>query len=77
MIMPPGTCACLCIDSHGPAFTILCCTFLALFFPSANPSPLSPLHQHHLHTQAKAYTTRVGSGPYPTEIFGELAEQVR
>lgn len=27
--------------------------------------------------QAKAYTTRVGSGPYPTEIFGDLGEKVR
>jgi adenylosuccinate synthase len=27
--------------------------------------------------QAKAYTTRVGSGPYPTEIHGELAEELR
>ena len=27
--------------------------------------------------QAKAYTTRVGAGPYPTEIFGALAEEVR
>ena len=27
--------------------------------------------------QAKAYTTRVGAGPYPTEIFGDLAEEVR
>lgn len=26
---------------------------------------------------AKAYTTRVGAGPYPTEIFGDLAEQLR
>jgi len=25
----------------------------------------------------KAYTTRVGSGPYPTEIFGTLAEELR
>ncbi|GLC46828.1 hypothetical protein PLESTB_001799000 [Pleodorina starrii] len=25
----------------------------------------------------KAYTTRVGSGPYPTEIFGDLAEGLR
>jgi hypothetical protein len=31
----------------------------------------------HSTSQAKAYTTRVGSGPYPTEIFGDLAEQVR
>lgn len=27
--------------------------------------------------QAKAYTTRVGAGPYPTELFGELAESLR
>lgn len=26
---------------------------------------------------AKAYTTRVGSGPYPTEVFGDLAEDLR
>lgn len=26
---------------------------------------------------AKAYTTRVGAGPYPTEIFGDLAEVLR
>ncbi|KXZ48552.1 hypothetical protein GPECTOR_27g723 [Gonium pectorale] len=25
----------------------------------------------------KAYTTRVGAGPYPTEIFGDLAEDLR
>mmetsp|Transcript_38619 Transcript_38619/g.74019 ORF Transcript_38619/g.74019 Transcript_38619/m.74019 type:complete len:511 (+) Transcript_38619:61-1593(+) len=26
---------------------------------------------------AKAYTTRVGAGPYPTEIFGDLGEDIR
>lgn len=25
----------------------------------------------------KAYTTRVGEGPYPTEIHGDLAETLR
>jgi adenylosuccinate synthase len=30
-----------------------------------------------LHLQAKAYTTRVGAGPYPTEIHGDLGEKVR
>ncbi|MFW5658805.1 MAG: adenylosuccinate synthetase, partial [Bacteroidota bacterium] len=25
----------------------------------------------------KAYTTRVGNGPYPTELTGELGEQIR
>jgi adenylosuccinate synthase len=27
--------------------------------------------------QVKAYTTRVGEGPYPTEIHGLLAEELR
>ena len=27
--------------------------------------------------QAKAYTTRVGAGPYPTELHGALAEELR
>ena len=27
--------------------------------------------------QAKAYTTRVGAGPYPTEIHGDLATSLR
>jgi adenylosuccinate synthase len=27
--------------------------------------------------QVKAYSTRVGAGPYPTEIFDELADSVR
>ena len=26
---------------------------------------------------AKAYTTRVGAGPYPTELFGDLADDLR
>eukprot|EP00889_Picochlorum_renovo_P006835 jgi/Picre1/33865/NNA_001344.t1 len=26
---------------------------------------------------AKAYTTRVGAGPYPTELFGDLADTLR
>ena len=26
---------------------------------------------------AKAYTTRVGAGPYPTELFGDLADELR
>jgi hypothetical protein len=27
--------------------------------------------------QAKAYTTRVGAGPYPTELFGDQGEELR
>jgi adenylosuccinate synthase len=26
---------------------------------------------------AKAYTTRVGAGPYPTELFGDVADKLR
>ena len=26
---------------------------------------------------AKAYTTRVGAGPYPTELFDDMAEDLR
>ena len=45
------------------------------------PAPGNVLHAQpaccfHV-TQAKAYTTRVGAGPYPTEIFGDLAENLR
>jgi len=36
-------------------------------------TPNAPLNQR----QAKAYTTRVGAGPYPTEIFGDLGEKIR
>lgn len=36
--------------------------------PAAPPRPAP---------QVKAYTTRVGAGPYPTEIFGPLAEDLR
>lgn len=28
-------------------------------------------------SQVKAYTTRVGDGPYPTEVFDTLAEDLR
>lgn len=28
-------------------------------------------------SQVKAYTTRVGAGPYPTELFGQLADELR
>ena len=32
---------------------------------------------HPVGPQVKAYTTRVGEGPYPTEIHGDLAEELR
>jgi adenylosuccinate synthase len=37
--------------------------------------PLS--HIHHVLGVAKAYTTRVGMGPFPTELCGELGEEMR
>lgn len=39
-----------------------------------HPCPATPLQPL---PQAKAYTTRVGAGPYPTEIHGKLAEDLR
>eukprot|EP00878_Enallax_costatus_P011072 GHUV01011564.1.p1 GENE.GHUV01011564.1~~GHUV01011564.1.p1 ORF type:complete len:404 (+),score=52.91 GHUV01011564.1:45-1256(+) len=55
------------------------------FVTSSNPSiggivtglGLAPNTYEAVIGVAKAYTTRVGSGPYPTEIFGDLGEQVR
>jgi adenylosuccinate synthase len=31
----------------------------------------------YLYVQVKAYTTRVGSGPFPTELFGEEGDLLR
>jgi len=55
------------------------------FVTSSNPSiggvisglGLAPNKFNAIIGVAKAYTTRVGSGPYPTEIFGDLAEDLR
>lgn len=38
---------------------------------------LRPVSNRKHALQAKAYTTRVGSGPYPTEVHGHLAEELR
>jgi len=38
---------------------------------------MAPTAVSHVVGVAKAYTTRVGEGPYPTEVFGTLAEQIR
>jgi adenylosuccinate synthase len=38
---------------------------------------LAPRHFGCIVGVAKAYTTRVGSGPYPTELHGELGDAVR
>jgi hypothetical protein len=39
--------------------------------------PTLPCAWCHAYEQVKAYTTRVGAGPYPTELFGTLAEELR
>jgi adenylosuccinate synthase len=38
---------------------------------------ISPKQIHRILGVMKAYTTRVGSGPFPTEINGELGERIR
>jgi len=55
------------------------------FVTSSNPSlggvcsglGLAPNKFETIIGVAKAYTTRVGSGPYPTELFGDLADDLR
>eukprot|EP00882_Tetradesmus_deserticola_P016386 GHRQ01017498.1.p1 GENE.GHRQ01017498.1~~GHRQ01017498.1.p1 ORF type:complete len:359 (+),score=142.23 GHRQ01017498.1:116-1192(+) len=55
------------------------------FVTSSNPSiggivtglGMAPTKFEAIIGVAKAYTTRVGAGPYPTEIHGDLGEKVR
>jgi adenylosuccinate synthase len=55
------------------------------FVTSSNPSMggvisglgLAPRHFGAILGVAKAYTTRVGAGPYPTELLGPLGDEVR
>eukprot|EP01025_Chloroclados_australasicus_P067847 TRINITY_DN9410_c0_g1_i8.p2 TRINITY_DN9410_c0_g1~~TRINITY_DN9410_c0_g1_i8.p2 ORF type:complete len:204 (+),score=23.14 TRINITY_DN9410_c0_g1_i8:845-1456(+) len=55
------------------------------FVTSSNPSiggivtglGLAPSKLQTIIGVVKAYTTRVGAGPYPTEVFDDLAEQLR
>lgn len=55
------------------------------FVTSSNPSiggvtsglGLAPTKIEAVIGVTKAYTTRVGSGPYPTELFGDFAEELR
>lgn len=55
------------------------------YVTSSNPSiggvisglGLAPSHFGAVIGVAKAYSTRVGEGPYPTEVFGQLAETLR
>ena len=64
----------LCID-HGTYPYVTSST------PSASSVPvgagISPKWVENVVGVAKAYCTRVGSGPFPTEIFGETADGVR
>lgn len=55
------------------------------FVTSSNPSPggactglgISPRHINNIMGVVKAYTTRVGSGPLPTELTDEVGERLR
>ncbi|WP_085522454.1 adenylosuccinate synthase [Tuberibacillus sp. Marseille-P3662] len=55
------------------------------FVTSSNPvaggvtigSGVGPSKIKHVVGVAKAYTTRVGDGPFPTELDGEIADQIR
>jgi adenylosuccinate synthase len=38
---------------------------------------IAPKHIHSVTAVAKAYTTRVGSGPFPTELHDEMGERIR
>lgn len=38
---------------------------------------IAPQQIHNVIGISKAYTTRVGSGPFPTELFGEAGDQLR
>lgn len=40
-------------------------------------SGLPPTSVTHVHGLLKAFTTRVGAGPFPTELDGQMAEQLR
>ncbi|MDR6225394.1 adenylosuccinate synthase [Desmospora profundinema] len=55
------------------------------FVTSSNPvaggvcigSGVGPTKIHHVIGVAKAYTTRVGDGPFPTELFDETGDRIR
>jgi adenylosuccinate synthase len=43
---------------------------------AATGSGIGPRSVHYVLGIAKTYTTRVGSGPFPSELFGEIAERI-
>lgn len=55
------------------------------YVTSSNPSAggvcigagIGPTRVHHIIGVAKAYTTRVGDGPFPTEIHDEIGQEIR
>ncbi|KGP73201.1 adenylosuccinate synthase [Pontibacillus yanchengensis] len=55
------------------------------FVTSSNPTAggvtvgagVGPTKIHHVMGVSKAYTTRVGDGPFPTELHGEVGNQIR
>src|SRR5699024_10721209 len=55
------------------------------FVTSSNPSAggvavgvgIGPSKIHHVVGVCKAYTSRVGDGPFPTELFDEIGHQIR
>lgn len=64
----------LCLD-HGTY------PYVTSSSPTAASVPLNtgiaPKYVDNVLGIAKAYSTRVGEGPFPTELFGELADQIR
>ena len=38
---------------------------------------IGPAHLHYVLGITKAYTTRVGSGPFPTELMDDMGERLR
>ncbi len=71
---------------EGAQGAMLCLThgtypFVTSSSPMANSIPLScgiPCNSiEYVLGIAKAYTTRVGEGPFPTELFGDLANEIR
>ena len=49
----------------------------AAVFGACSGSGMSPKHVTKIIGVLKAYTTRVGAGPFPTELKGEIGERIR
>lgn len=71
---------------EGAQGMMLCCDhgtypFVTSSSPSASGIPvgagIAPKWIENVVGVAKAYCTRVGAGPFPTELFGDLAHQIR